>query len=169
MGNLIYVIVIIAYFIFQYQQSRKKQQQQEEAKRRASSADHTDRKIPAPEPTINERMKDIFREIEMKNKPYARPDKTAAPKKIFNTSDTPVQKAVKQKPVKKVPTPFLNVDMTEEEVLPEGTASQMVQDAFAKDQVGNFDYNVIEKKQSASTFNLRQAMIGKIILERPEW
>ncbi|MBA2421975.1 MAG: hypothetical protein H0V61_01955 [Chitinophagales bacterium] len=172
MENLIYVAVVIAYFLYQAQQARKAQQRQEEAKRMSGSpADAEEPKASPKHITMEDRMKEIFREMEMKTSPYARPDKTAN-KKLKTPTDIRSPKPVtpQKKQQKKPLTPFLNVDMTEEELSPEGTPSHMsAQETFIKDDITTFDYNASRKERGVRKINLREAMIAKIILERPDY
>ena len=165
MENLFYILLVIAYFIYQFYSANKRKAQEELKKRReAGGVVETQDKNPSP-PTIQERMKEIYREMEMKTKPYARPmdDSKTLPK----TKSTSYQKQRPQK--KKAPEPFLNVDMTTEEVLPEGTPSGMMEDGFEKGKVTNFDYNAARKEIQVTRINLREAMIANVILNRPEW
>lgn len=168
MENLIYLLVVIAYFIYQAQLGRKKVKEQRE--QRSSQEDIPGRKVREVRPeTMEEKMKEIFREVEMKQKPFARPETMRKKKPI----DIPVKSLVQQakteiapKQVKKSPSPFLNFDMTTEEVAPEGTWTAMGEERFSK--IG-YDYNQAEVQQVKSKISLRDAMIGKIILERPDW
>jgi hypothetical protein len=127
MENLIYVAVVILYFIYQASQARSRKRKAEEAKQRQQGmpAENTQPK-PLMEQgrEIQDRMKEIFREMEMKTNPYSQPHKTEAPSRK-HTSAKPLvlQKPFLQPAKKKAPEPFLTVDMTEEEVLPEGTPS----------------------------------------------
>lgn len=165
MENLIYVAVVILYFLYQAQQGRKVKQQQEEARRRAEEEPGRQVREVTP-PTLEERMKDIFREVEMKNKPYARPDKTTVKGKVTPPAVQTIKKPQPVVPVKKKPTPFLNVDMSQEEVLPEGTWTPMAEERFSK---SGYDYNKAAPETAIRKVNLRDAVIGKIILDRPEW
>lgn len=163
MGNLVYILVVIAYFIWQAMQARKRNAAQEEAKKNADQPGRMVREV-AP-PTMEERMRDIFREVEMKNKPYAKPDKPvqrkiAEPAKVQSISK-PVPKVEKKKP-----SPFLDVDMTQEESAPEGTWTPMGEERFSK---SGYDYNKAAPVISIRKVNLRDAVIAKIILDRPEW
>lgn len=168
MENLIYLLVVIAYFIYQAQLGRKKVKEQRE--QRSSQEDIPGRKVREVRPeTMEEKMKEIFREVEMKQKPFARPETMRKKKPV----DIPVKSLVQQakteiapKQVKKSPSPFLNFDMTTEEVAPEGTWTAMGEERFSK--IG-YDYNQAEVQQVKSKISLRDAMIGKIILERPDW
>ncbi|MEO6167849.1 MAG: hypothetical protein ABIO46_13115 [Chitinophagales bacterium] len=164
MGNLIYIIVIIAYFIWQAHQASKKRKEQEEAQQNPEGQPGRKVREVAP-PTLEEKMKDVFREVEMKSKPYARPDKAAPQKKAA----APAVQTFKQpapKPEKKKPSPFLDFDMTQEEVVPEGTWTTMGEERFSKT---GYDYNKAVVEPTLKKINLRDAVIGKIILERPEW
>ncbi len=173
MENLIYVAVVIAYFLFQAQQARKAQQRQEEAKRNSGNpADSRETTTQPPKVTMEDRMKEVFREMEMKTSPYARPDKTLIKKQKAPVPNPRPSKfeAPKKQPQKKQATPFLDVDMTEEELSAEGTPSRMSQqEAFTKGDITSFDYNASRKEKDLLRINLREAMIAKIILERPDY
>lgn len=168
MENLIYLLVVIAYFIYQAQLGRKKVKEQRE--QRSSQEDIPGRKVREVRPeTMEEKMKEIFREVEMKQKPFARPETMRKKKPVDIPVKSPVQQAkteIAPKQVKKSPSPFLNFDMTTEEVAPEGTWTAMGEERFSK--IG-YDYNQAEVQQVKSKISLRDAMIGKIILERPDW
>lgn len=101
----------------------------------------------------------------MKNKPYARPEKPAPPKKavpqVVQTVKPPIPK-----PEKKKASPFLDYDMTQEEVAPEGVWTAMGEDRFS---TTGYDYNKAAAETTLKKINLRDAVIGKVILERPEW
>jgi len=168
MENLIYLVVVIAYFIWQAQQGRKKGQVKRDAENQPVEQDG--RRVREVRPiTIEEQMREIFREVEMKQKPFARPEKPVSTKRVTPTAPPVVQKEIKAtaKAVpKKAPSPFLNFDMTTEEIAPEGTWTAMGADRFSK--IG-YDYNRVIAKAVIRKVNLREAIIGKIILDRPEW
>ncbi|MBX7107778.1 MAG: hypothetical protein K1X61_03920 [Chitinophagales bacterium] len=164
MGNLIYIVVVIAYFIWQAQQARSRKQAQEDAQKK--SGEQPGRKVrEVLPPTVEERMRDIFREVEMKNKPYAQRDKTTE-RKVIAPSPQKASPVVAVKKEKKEPSPFLNFDMTQEEVAPEGTWAPMSEEKFSK--IG-YDYNKAVTESYTHKVNLRDAIIGKIILDRPEY
>jgi hypothetical protein len=169
MENLFYILLVIGYFIYQFYTANKRKAQEELKKRReAGGVVETQDKNPAP-PTMQDRMKEIYREMEMKTKPYARPGEQsksqAKPKPASYSKQT--EKPSPQK--KNAPEPFLNVDMTTEEVLPEGSPAGMMQDGFEKGKVTNYDYNAARKEEQKTRINLREAMIANVILNRPEW
>ena len=169
MENLFYIVLVIGYFIYQFYSANKRKAQEELKKRReAGGVVETQDKNPSP-PTIQERMKEIYREMEMKTKPYARQGEQSKtqPKVKPVSYQKQAEKSRPQK--KKAPEPFLNVDMTTEEVLPEGTPSGMMEDGFEKGKVTNFDYNAARKEIQVTRINLREAMIANVILNRPEW
>ncbi len=168
MENLIYLLVLIAYFIWQAQQGRKKSQANRDAGNQPVEQDG--RKVREVRPlTMEEQMREIFREVEMKQKPFARPEKPVTTKR--HTPPTVISTQVPPAPVvkatpKKAASPFLNIDMTTEEVAPEGTWTPMGEERFSK--IG-YDYNKKETKEVNARINLREAIIGKIILDRPQW
>lgn len=171
MENLIYLLVVIAYFIYQAQLGRKKaKEQREQREQRGGQEDIPGRKVREVRPeTMEEKMKEIFREVEMKQKPYARPETIRKKKPVDVQVQSPAQQPkteIAPKQVKKSPSPFLNFDMTTEEVAPEGTWTAMGEERFSK--IG-YDYNKSEVQQVKSKISLRDAMVGKIILERPDW
>jgi hypothetical protein len=164
MENLIYILLIVAYLIFQSQMMKKKKEQQEAAKRKPLPGANSE----APRPqTVQDRMKEIFREMEM-NKPYSRPQRPIPAKKAQAPASSTAPKPP-QKTQKKEPKPFLDVDMTKEEVLPEGTPSKMAQDIYEEQKISNYDYNASNKAAIRHKIDLRQAIIANVILNRPNW
>lgn len=168
MENLIYLVVVIAYFIWQAQQGRKKGQVKRDAENQPVEQDG--RRVREVRPiTIEEKMREIFREVEMKQKPFARPEKQVSDRRDVPPAPPVVKREIKPAPKvvpKKAPSPFLNIDMTTEEIAPEGTWTAMGADRFSK--IG-YDYNKVVAKAVIRKVNLREAIIGKIILDRPEW
>lgn len=164
MENLIYIVIVIAYFVFQAVQASNKQKAREQAKNKPQAQPARKVREVKP-PTPAERMRDMYREVEMKNKPYARVDKTKVrpveKKPSYQTLDIPSPKIEK-----KTPDPFLNVDMTKEEVLPEGEWKPV---GAADLQKPATDFYKAAREKVKLKVNLRDAVIGKIILERPEW
>jgi hypothetical protein len=168
MENLFYILLVIGYFIYQFYTANKRKAAEELKKRReAGGVVEVQDKNPSP-PTMHDRMKEIYREMEMKSKPYARQEEQSKtqPKPKSVSYQKQVEKSRPQK--KKAPEPFLNVDMTTEEVLPEGSPSGM-QDGFEKGKITNYDYNAARKEEKTTRINLREAMIANVILNRPEW
>lgn len=161
MGNLIYIIIVIAYFIWQAQQARNRSKAQEAAK--GKTDEQPGRQVREVKPlTVEERMREIFREVEMKNKPFAQPDRTTVKK----VAPKPQPQVTVAKALKKEPSPFLNVDMTKEEIAPEGVWTPMSEEKFSKT---GYDYNKIVTESRTRKIDLRDAVIGKIILERPDY
>lgn len=161
MGNLIYILIVIAYFIWQAQQARNRNKAQEAAKGKGD--EQPGRQVREVKPlTVEERMREIFREVEMKNKPFAQPDRTIVKK----VDPKPQPQVAVPKLLKKEPSPFLTIDMTKEEVAPEGAWTPMGEERFSKT---GFDYNKIATEHRSRKINLRDAVIGKIILERPDY
>ena len=176
MSTWIYILIIVIYLIYQYQVARRKKQQHDEAQKKRNIPQSTrgNETMTSAKQEAEDRMKEIFRQMEMKTKPYARPASTQIPSKSRPETkknipaSSPVQKTVPRPLNKKEPEPFLNVDMTQEEVLPEGTPSNMSTDAFEKEKI-SYDYNASAPVEKKHRIDLRQAMIATVIMNRPEW
>ncbi len=96
MENLIYLVVVIAYFIWQAQQGRKKGQVKRDAENQPVEQDG--RRVREVRPiTIEEQMREIFREVEMKQKPFARPEKQVSTKRVTPPTPPVVQKERERK------------------------------------------------------------------------
>jgi hypothetical protein len=172
MEYLIFFAILLFYIYRTFSQAQKNAKQEAERRRRANEqAPPAEMTTPQPK-TLEDVLTEVFREVESKSKPYgdkrqippAMPQPKAEKKKASPVSEQWKKPVVK----KKDPAPFLTTDYTEETVEPEGTPSTAMQDFIKKTQVSDAYAHAVKGTKPAK-FNLREAVIAKIILDRPEW
>lgn len=172
MEYLIFFAILLFYIYRTFSQAQKNAKQEAERRRRANEQSSPAEMTTSQPKTLEDVLTEVFREVESKSKPYgdkrqmppAVPQRKAEKKKASQVS-TQRRQPVAQK---KDPTPFLTTDYTEETVEPEGTPSTAMQDFIKKTQLSDA-YAHAKKNAKPANFNLREAVIAKIILDRPEW
>ena len=172
MEYLLFFAVLVFYIFRTLSKAQKKAKEEAARRKMLNEQMATPETVSAPK-TFQEVMTEVFREVETKSKPYGdkrtMPPVLAQKKYDRKAAQQPVQQKPKQQsPAKKAPAPFLTSDYSAETIEPEGTPSAAMEDFIRKAQVT--DAYLQQKKEMARVrFNLRDAVIAKIILDRPEW
>jgi hypothetical protein len=172
----IFFAAAIAFYLYRAFTQAQKKAKADTERRRKSNEESRPASVPSI-PTLEEVLTEVFREAEMKTKPFGE-GKTLSTdrrkvarqeqKKMLEQSRTPLPATKKVALKKKTSAPFLTSDYTAETIEPEGTPSQSMQDFIKESQLTDA-YALGKKKTPTTTFNLREAVIAKIILDRPEW
>jgi len=172
MQYLLFIAIMLIYIFRVFSQAQKKAREEAERRRRANEQAQQQNPTTIPAPlTPEERMREIFRETEMKTKPYGsgrtisqtqRREKPAQQRQILQPQTiTPTVSSQIQK--QKEPQPFLTAELN----TLQGTLSTPSDDYIKKTQVS--DANKPQSTGPKIKFILRDAVIAKIILDRPEW
>jgi hypothetical protein len=176
-----YIFIIAAVILYAFRFFQKQKKEQEEAQRRRGqvppkrpAAAPTVEDVPPsgnqPQPkTIDEILKEMHRRIETQNKPYAKPATPEKPVKKILTKKEPPPKPQPRVPEKKEPAPFLSEELSAYTIEGARTPANMAEDFIKQGELTDV-YNVTEKKQKPlPKFNLRDAVIASVVLNRPEW
>jgi hypothetical protein len=170
---LIFFAVII-FYVLRFVSNQKKQQ--EEARRRKNQLppNASPEKVTAPETpnepsqprTIDEILKEMHRRVETQSKPYAKPVIQKQPvKKPSPVKEVPKQPGIQEK---REPTPFLTEEYSAYKIEEAKVPANMAADFIRQGELGDV-YNLPKKKPSLSNFNVRDAVVASIILNRLEW
>jgi hypothetical protein len=173
MEYVIFFAILLFYIFRTLSKAQKKAKEEAERRRRMNEHMAPSPTVPSAPKSLEDVLTEVFREVETKSKPFG--DKRTIPpvltqkKHERKAAQQPVQQSPKQqRPAKKAPTPFLTSDYSAETIEPEGTPSAAMEDFIRKSQVT--DAYLRQKKETARMkFSLRDAVIAKIILDRPEW
>ena len=181
MQYVLFFIILLFYLYRAFSGAQKKAKQEAEQRRRANEQNPQPPSAPTQQKTLQEVLTEVFRETEMKTKPFG-DGRTIPP--VVQSKKTFEKKPVVQKPVttysqttyssknqpqkKKETKPFLTSDYTAETIDPEGTPSAMSKDYIQQTQVADA-YLLKEQGSVRYKFDIRNAVIAKIILDRPEW
>jgi hypothetical protein len=177
MQYLFIAIIIIVYVLrFLYKQ---KKEQEEAARRRGqvpptmpappTSEDTIPPPINQPQPkTIDEILKEMHRRIETQGKPFAKP---AIPQKTVRKVEAKKEPAKPQPraPEKKEPAPFLTEEYSAYHIEGQKTPSNMAEDFIKKGQLTDVYNEPKRTPKLLPKFNLQDAVIASVVLERPEW
>ncbi|HYV95179.1 MAG TPA: hypothetical protein VE978_25615 [Chitinophagales bacterium] len=177
-----WIAFVLAIIVLIYRFISKQKREQEEAERRrrqippntpATTTSTTTTENPEngdkPQPkTIEEILREMHRRVETQSKPYAKP---VAQRPV---SQKPAAKKEAPKPLPKVhakkePEPFLTEEYSAYKIEEAKIPANMAEDFIKQGQLSDI-YNVPKKKYSAlNNFNLQDAVVAQIILQRPEW
>lgn len=172
-----YVIffAVLIFYVLRFVSNQRKQQ--EEARRRQSQLppnnppEKTDAPpIPTNQPqprTIDEILKEMHRRVETQTKPYAK--QVTQKQRVEKTHA--VKEVPKQQPkiqAKKEPTPFLTEEYSAYKIEEAKVPANMAADFIRQGELADV-YNVPKKESSQTKFNVRDAIIASIILNRLEW
>ncbi len=165
----IFIAVAIIFYIVRFISKQKKEQQEAERRRQATS------NVPGPnteaEPTlarqqqpktIDEILTEMHRRVETQSKPYAAPSSplTAATKPIRKEAPKPVMPLVKET--------INEITTSENSAYDLEIQRNMASDFIKKGELTDV-YNTPKKISANGNFNIRDAVIAQIILQRPEW
>jgi hypothetical protein len=177
MQYVVFALIIIFYIYRTFSTAQKKAKEDAERRRRLNPQSPQQQNPPAPPKTIQEVLTEVFRETEMKTKPYGDGRKMPVPPQPIKRYEQkpPLQKPGAkpigqkiQQPKKKELSPFLTTDYTPQKLEPEGTPSAMSKEYNPITQTSDA-YLIKGKDSIRANFNIRDAVIAKIILDRPEW
>jgi hypothetical protein len=176
----LFFFAILLFYIYRTFSQAQKKAKEDAARRRQTNEQQPQQPVPSNQPkTLQEVLTDVFRETEMKTKPYGDGRKlppVTQPKKVY---PQPVQKPFQQTRTatatvktdigkKKEAQPFLSVDYTPEPLPKEGASTGSMEDFIKHTQVSDA-YLISGQGKRRINFNIRDAVIAKIILDRPEW
>ena len=175
MQYVFFALIILFYLYRTFSTAQKKAR--EDAERRRKLNPQTPQQPNSPElpKTFQDMMTEVFREAEMKTKPYGdgrtmppvvRQKKQYEPRRTFQNPPPKTIPPKIQLPKKKEASPFLTTDYTPEILEPEGTPSTMLQEYSKQNSEA---YLIKDQDGNHLRFNIRDAVIAKIILDRPEW
>ncbi|MEO5674096.1 MAG: hypothetical protein ABIQ74_05570 [Chitinophagales bacterium] len=173
-----YVLIVLAIIFYIVRFILKQKKEQEEAERRRQqipsnippvtlSPDSTADAAPYQEPqpkTIDEILREMHRRVETRNKPYAKPVEARQiiqKPEIKKEYVKPIRKALE----KKEPAPFLTAENAAYEI---EVQRNMREDFIRQGELTDI-HNQQKKSSGLKNFNVRDAVIGQIILQRPEW
>ena len=178
MQYVIFFVILLFYIYRTFSQAQKKAKEKAERRRRTNDQLPQQPVSPNTPKTLQEVLTDVFRETEMKTKPYGDGRKlppVTQTKKVYPQVQKPFQQArtatstVKTDIGKrKEPQPFLNVDYSPQPLPKEGASTGSMEDFIKHTEVSDA-YLIKSKEQRRINFNIRDAVIAKIILDRPEW
>lgn len=174
---IVFILPIVFYLIRFILKQRSEAEEAERRRRQAppnpSTSATTATQNPAPEDkpqpkTIEEILKEMHRRVETQSKPYAKPlVQTPAHKKHM-----PQPEAIKPQPKvkeKKEPEPFLTEEYSAYKIEEAKIPANMAADFIKQGQLVDI-YNQPKKIPSIlKNFNLQDAVVAQIILERPEY
>lgn len=172
MEYVIFSAIVIFYLYRTFSQAQKRAKQEAERRQRSNEQVPREQSANPKQKTLEDVLTEVFREVENKSKPFGEklpvPQRSTRREKDKRALQAPAAKPKPTKPKKKEPAPFLTTDYTPETVEPEGTPSTSMQDFIKKSQLT--DAYAQDRKETARVkFKLRDAVIAKIILDRPQW
>jgi len=173
MQYLFFAAILLFYLYRSFSVAQKKAKEDAERRRIQNPQIPNQQDTPVPQKSIEQVLTEVFRETEMKTKPYGDGRKRSLfepPKKSYEKKPVVQRPAYKpiQAPKKKEASPFLTTDYSPELVDAEGTPSAMSKESEGKIQSSDA-YRIKGLEGKRINFNIRDAVIAKIILDRPEW